>query len=390
MPWSKPPTPPFALDSGRLASPFFQSPEDRIGLARERFFGDGERPSGLVSEPVIQSWTRCIRSQRPPTETVAFDMVDRARVSNLLARHHRLLRAAREELVQLDQALAGSPCKAMLTSPDGVVLHATPTARDEGRLMPVIARVGVNIGEATVGTGAPGVAARTGEACMVLGGEHYFDVLRHLHCAAAPVRDGRGRLAAVLDLSSEGETFRFDAAALVRLYASAIENRLIEAQVRGPLLLRMQTRPDWLRSSLEGLLGLDEDGRVLAINAAAATLLGCPRVPELIGPAEAWLGLGPAALQARLDAPGPQALALPGGLTIWVERVLGAGRTIDAEAPPIELAPVPLRTLGHDAIRQTLAQCKGNLSEAARRLGVSRGYIYRRLDALREADDGAG
>ena len=30
-------------------------------------------------------------------------------------------------------------------------------------------------------------------------------------------------------------------------------------------------------------------------------------------------------------------------------------------------------------IEQTLAQCQGNVSRAARRLGVSRGLLYRRL-----------
>jgi sigma-54 dependent transcriptional regulator, acetoin dehydrogenase operon transcriptional activator AcoR len=34
-----------------------------------------------------------------------------------------------------------------------------------------------------------------------------------------------------------------------------------------------------------------------------------------------------------------------------------------------------------DIIERTLADCRGNISRAARRLGVSRGLLYRRLNA---------
>ncbi|MFO1297186.1 MAG: TonB-dependent receptor [Rubrivivax sp.] len=54
-------TPSQAGTAGRLpAQPFFTSPEQRVALARDRYFEHGERPSGLsMSETVLQSWTRC-------------------------------------------------------------------------------------------------------------------------------------------------------------------------------------------------------------------------------------------------------------------------------------------------------------------------------------------
>ena len=44
------------------ANPFYASPEQRVALARRRFFEDGVRPSGMISEAVIQSWSRCLRT----------------------------------------------------------------------------------------------------------------------------------------------------------------------------------------------------------------------------------------------------------------------------------------------------------------------------------------
>jgi hypothetical protein len=48
------------------SNPFYATRQDRVALARERYFERGERPSGLVSEPVLQSWTRCLGASRSP------------------------------------------------------------------------------------------------------------------------------------------------------------------------------------------------------------------------------------------------------------------------------------------------------------------------------------
>ena len=50
-------------------------------------------------------------------------------------------------------------------------------------------------------------------------------------------------------------------------------------------------------------------------------------------------------------------------------------------AAPVPAAPAPgtLREVDHQVVAQTVAACGGNVSKAARRLGVSRGLIYRHL-----------
>jgi len=42
-------------------------------------------------------------------------------------------------------------------------------------------------------------------------------------------------------------------------------------------------------------------------------------------------------------------------------------------------APDNLRQLSHQAIQRAVAQARGNMSEAARRLGISRNTLYRKL-----------
>lgn len=386
------------------AGPFFTTPEQRIALARERFFEEGVRPSGLVSELVIQSWTRCVGARRRPNESISMAPPTRSRIANALVRSRQLLEAARDDLAELDAVLAGSSCKALLTGPDGVVVHATPTAGDEGGLMPMLARVGNDLGEASVGTGAPGVSARTGEVCVVTGAEHFFAGFGTMHCAAAPIRDTRGEIAGVLDLSCEAVGFRFDAAAMARLYATAIENRLLRAQSREHLLLCFQSSPGLLGTPLEGMAAVDGSGRVRWINGAGARLLAAGE-PDARPTVEQTFGLDLEALLALAHADRARPHRVPGGLAMWIaaHRPAQDGRAgprssgvvsglaaLGEARPPAEAAgsggPLggsgPLGTLvdaQRSLIDDTLRTCSGNVSRAARQLGVSRGLIYRHL-----------
>ena len=52
-----------------------------------------------------------------------------------------------------------------------------------------------------------------------------------------------GELLAVLDLSCEARPFGFDAASVVQLYATTIENRLLHAQAAQQLQMRFQAQP---------------------------------------------------------------------------------------------------------------------------------------------------
>ena len=73
---------------------------------------------------------------------------------------------------------------AILTDPQGVVVHAIHSpAAQEAVLLPLASRVGVDLAETQIGTAAPGVTLRTGQASLVLGGEHFFGCLQVLHCA---------------------------------------------------------------------------------------------------------------------------------------------------------------------------------------------------------------
>ena len=390
------------------AQPFFSTPQQRLALARQRYFEEGVRPSGLVSESVIQSWARCLQAKRSPNEAVAFNPVTPSRVHSALARSRLLLDAAATELSQLESTLAGTGCIAILTDPHGVVVHATRTAPNADHvLMPLASRIGVCLAEDNVGTNAPGVTAHTGQASLVLGAEHFFGCVQVMHCAAAPIRDVRGQVAGVLDLSSESRPFGFDAAAVVGLYATAIENRLLRAQSQQHIVVHFQTAPSLLATPMEALAGISCDGRLAWLNHAATRLLGRPQ-PGADRLADDTFGMALTSLSALTRRSDASPHRLPNGLNVWLIARMQApdgagdsfslrgapelptpsagGHSTAAAAPeraassrPEPHAGATLRTAGRHLIEQTLAECYGNVSRTARKLGVSRGLVYRHV-----------
>jgi sigma-54 dependent transcriptional regulator, acetoin dehydrogenase operon transcriptional activator AcoR len=398
--------PPSRSAAGGPRQLFSTTRAERVALARQQFFEEGVRPSGLVGEQVIQSWMRCTRAHGDRGRMIAFDPVTPSRLHATLNRNRELLDAARAELQTMESSLAGTDSRVLLTDAQGVIVHVThnPAAAAQPILRKT-ARLGVNIAESVVGTTAPGIVTCTGQACTVDGAEHYFDYLREMQCAAAPIRDVHGRLAAVLDITVEARPFGFDAASMVALYATTIENRLLQAQSADLLVLRFQASPGLLGTPLEALAGVGPDGSVQWLNTAGQRLLG--RLPEA-GPrdVERVFGLGLRTLlrMGRRDAAQPVRLA--SGLGVWLQARLQAPDGVDfrhavsvpgAEAAAIEApstetpAPPPdcdgtLRGHSRKLIEDTLAAHGGNISHAARQLRVSRGTLYRRLRSWQQDD----
>lgn len=378
---------------------FFSTAPQRIGLARQRFFDEGIRPTGLVSDAVIQSWTRCAQAERAVAESISFTPVTRSRVDSAVARNRLLLEAGHEELQQLQTLLAGTGCKAILTDAHCVVVHSTHTEREDGALMWLAGRVGVDLSEACVGTTAPGMVALSGRSCTVQGAEHYFQVNHGLQCAAAPIRDRHGELVAVLDLSCEARDFQFDAAALAHLFATSIENRLLTHQSKPQVLLRFQASAQLLHTPLEGLAAVDDSGQLLWMNAAGRSLLQAPQSGRGGTTVEQSFGLTLAQLVAAARADTLLTHRLPNGLLLCLQAQTEQRRTHAALSLPTPAAlpaktaqdptPLPdaarpddrakLREASLQLIEKTLAACGGNVSRAARELGVSRGLIYRHV-----------
>ncbi|PUE15918.1 hypothetical protein B9Z38_12220 [Limnohabitans sp. MMS-10A-160] len=398
-----------------MNSPFFVTREERVALARQRYFEEGILPTGVVSEAVFQSWTRCHRSSQKPHDKIEFQPVSLSRSQLALQKNRTLHEAWLDEMPALGSALGSAHCSAILTDASGVLIGATPSAHLTQGIIPVAHRIGVNLSEEHVGTSAPGIVARTGKQASVLGAEHYANAVNTMFCTAAPIRNIQGQLAGILDISSEGVPFKFDPASVVGLYAASIENRLLVAQSQDLLIVKFQFLPAIIETPMVAMLGFDLAGQLVWLNSVASNLLGMSVNPdEREACATEHIFDTHFGQLASLVGQGFQSQRLRNGLHVFVTCELrkhglpvaqtsppAAGST-PAATPPEPQAPAThtlgtlsapdlheaylpadsLRQADADLIRKCLAEHKGNVSQAAKRLKVSRGLIYRRLKEL--------
>ena len=89
---------------------FLQSRPARIELARQRFFEEGQAPTGVVGEAVFESCSRCFRLHGNPRETATFQPVTASRTQLALLKNWHLHQAWTDELPRLEAILSSTRC----------------------------------------------------------------------------------------------------------------------------------------------------------------------------------------------------------------------------------------------------------------------------------------
>ena len=240
-----------------------------VAQARELFFQQGLDPADCVAAPIARSWQR---SQHLPWQQHALEPITLGELDERREQAMRLLACAQPELDGLAEHATGHGCVVILSDASGLILHEIGSPEFLPKAERVALTPGVDWSEGLRGTNAIGTALVERSAVMVLGGEHYLAQNAMLGCAAAPILDGRGEVAGVLDISGDMVRVNQHALGLVRMAAQQVEHRMLLAGAQGHLL-RFHARPTLIGTPREGVLVIT-DGRIAAANRIALEMLG--------------------------------------------------------------------------------------------------------------------
>jgi transcriptional regulator of acetoin/glycerol metabolism len=351
--------------------------------ARGRFFGEGKLPADEVGQPILRSWLRCtelgLDQARPPH----VEPLDGGELHRLCQRHERLRRLCRAELDALNSEAHDTGGIVILTNAQGTVLDTVGDVAFAGRAAEVALRPGVGWSEWSVGTNAIGTALAERRPVAVHGPEHFFESHQILSCAAVPITDPRGVIVGVLDFSGHANVRHVHALGLVRLAVEQIEHRFFNLGFDGCSVLRFHTDPAVLGAAREGILVFDAARRLIAANRRALSFfrrdwsaLDATRIDELFTDAPEAM---PRAAELRaadggrffgIVTPPADRATRP-----WLDELGGVATSVDApvrEAQTLDDAELL-------AMRAALGEAGGNVSRAARRLGIHRSTLYRRV-----------
>ena len=364
--------------------------------------------------PLLRSWQRCRDSGMREHERINFELVSRALLAELDDLHGELVRAARPETERLAHALRGTGCAVLLFNTRGVVIDRLCHEAASPAVLLSASRIGVNVAERFVGTNAPAIAIAEGVPYLVGRDAHFFANVRPFFCVAAPIDAPTGERLGALDITAYDNVPPFDIYSLVVDAAAAIENSLFRPS-QDRLLVHFHPRAELVGTPMQGLLAVASDGRICGANRVASRLLCQPR-QALLGRAFSELFdrrlqslfarppgqrgdlvemLTRVGLQVlarfegapRRAAPAANGAALagnpaaPGTAAAATASATAATAATDGVGPAQAVAaqhPAKMRELEQQAIERTLVALGGNVSAAARQLGISRNTIYRR------------
>lgn len=307
----------------------------------ERVLAVAADSSASARSAVAASWNRSMqrygldpRHSRPPAR------VSNEALSEAQDRIGAMARAAQAALDSLFMAVGGTGCCVMFTDRSGILLDRRGAAGD----METFNRWGMCIGsvwnEENEGTNGIGTCLAEERALTIHREQHFFTRNTGLSCSAAPVYDHQGRLAAALDVSS----CRADhTEAFVGLIGIAVAEAARRIEVQNFRMAFPEARvvmtPDLDRHS-GALLAVDTDDLIVGATRAARLAYGLTN--------------------ARLATPLP------------ADTILGNGCDRRAE----------LKRAERGALHRALAATGGNVSAAAKALGISRATLHRKMNRL--------
>jgi len=372
------------------------------GVATQRMLGEGAQTQAILSSHARSAAFGLTPQTTPPPELPTAEQLrsHRERQARLLSQAAPLMELLSEQLGQGRQLV-------LLADASGMILHLAGEAGFLERLRGLGLQVGALWSEAARGTNAIGTCLMSERPTMIHGAEHFLRALHVLSCVASPLLDHKGGLAGVIGIATERRGYHPHSLALVGIAGRMIEQACFEERFAGYGRLHFHAEAAALGTPAQGQLAVDEQGRWLGADRRALELLGEDVVRLRREGLASLFGLaGPQLLEMACLR--PLALPLPRVLHGYVTHLTfyyvpgrGNGSSFDIALPDEAESARAAYTLSatlssaqhlHDrattlreaelhAIHAAVQSCAGNLSMAARQLGIGRSTLYRKIKA---------
>ncbi|WP_312916192.1 helix-turn-helix domain-containing protein [Stenotrophomonas sp.] len=355
--------------------------QQRLAAARHRFAEGGELPAQLLAPALLRSWERSRQAGIRPQQAPQYAALAQRRLRLDAPLDRLLARCVRQDMDDLWAAFGGRRWTLFCVNRDGLIIAQREHGlADEPVLRPI--QIGRRVREIEIGTTAPACTLAEAALMQVRGNEHYLDEFAAVYCLSVPLQGVDGEVLGALDITGIGERDSELLGGYFRQAALSVQNQLLHT-LRDCHLLALQHDARWLGTPLQGLLAVHEDGQLRAANSVARRLLGLPRSGVLPPLSLSALFCHASVHQRRrLLQPGPVhrvPLRADNALQVQYLRapVSAHGSTRGVAVAAVEAGS--LRAQGAQAARAAVAAQGGNLSAAARQLGISRTTLYRKL-----------
>ncbi len=233
--------------------------------ARMHLLEHGDCPADIViNERVARSWRRSLDAGLSPSGRLAdAEHITGNRLRQVLSRNHDLLAHSRPVMEYLYEQMRHTHSMIILADSSATLMQTMGDVDFLTKAERVALSVGASWQERYRGTNAIGTALAETDSVEVNGGEHFLERNGFLTCAAAPIMAADGTLLGVIDVSGDNRSRHPHTLGLVGMAARMIENRLVLADRRHQVRLRLHTYPEGIGTVAEGIVAISEEGRIV-------------------------------------------------------------------------------------------------------------------------------
>ncbi|MFT8719152.1 helix-turn-helix domain-containing protein [Acetobacter sp.] len=294
----------------------------------------------ISPKEIVRSWERCEADYGlDPSRAWTADVLSGAEFRNACAHSSLILRAALPEMQHLFELVKGLGLMVLLANPEAVLLDRCIDEMQLSTCRRLCLMKGAIWDECAAGTNGVGTALRDGCPIALTQGEHWRFCFSQLESYAVPVFDATGQVAAALNVANFGARTTRSFAPLVletvQHSSRRIEEQLFREYHTGQRILSLGPA----EGSSAPLVAINNDGEVMGATHAARS----------------FVGLTDESIDKHVNLLGE----------------LETGRTMN------------FRRAEQNVIRTALAAESGNATAAARRLGISRATLYRKMKDAR-------
>ncbi|MBB2205448.1 helix-turn-helix domain-containing protein [Gluconacetobacter takamatsuzukensis] len=301
--------------------------------------GTGRAHNGADAIRVERSWQRCAASHHvDPAQGWAADILSGAEFRHVSGRSVPLMRAAQPEMRRLFDLVHPLGLLVLLADTDAMLLARCADESQSAHCRRMCLQQGAIWDEAIAGTNGVGTCVRDGDPLFLGQGEHWRFCLSLLASFATPIYDAQGQMVGALNLAAfHGDSSRHAAPLLMDTLIQAgrrIEEHLFRTRYDGRKVLLLDTAD----GCSTPLVAIDDDGQVVGATRAARTLMH-------------WTD--------EMIREQPNLLS-----------------ALEGDDSP------SFRKAEESVIHAALAATQGNVTRAARGLGISRATLYRKMRQL--------
>lgn len=296
--------------------------------------------SAAARSPLAASWRRSVlKHGLDPDETRATNRVEQSDLDSRRNMLEKFMIVASPRLDTLFSLVGQSGFAVLLTDAEGIVLDQRMSDGDKSAFEKWGLTAGADWSEAHQGTNGIGTCLTENRRVIIDRNDHFFAKNTGMSCIDAPIYGADGSVVAALDVSSARADHTQAFNRLINAQVGQTARAIEEAYFRAAFTSMRIIVAEGGDNEASVLLAVDQDDLVVGATRAARGIFGLQKTGEFTArPAADFLG--------REDG------------------------------------PTGFQKAERAAVVRAIARADGNVSQAARQLGVSRATLYRRMKRL--------